>query len=162
MILKENAVSLYDKYKKTKDKKFLEEAINILEGKDDISSLNLLGLILLELDKLEEAENAIDKGLRKAKSDEDKGTLLFNKSLIAYRKGDYRRAYELLKSIPTKSSTYPHARRFLAKVCLSLGEVRFVEEARGILESYDIPNEDLATCYIFLSRNGKKELYKKR
>lgn len=139
----EKAYKLYEEYKRDRDKKKLEEIIKILEGREEVVSLNLLSLAYIDLGNPDKAIEAIDKALKKVKDEEDKSILLFNKALALKQKGDLNLAYDVLKQISPRSSIYTHARRFLAQICISFRDVKHLEEAREILESFEIPNEDL-------------------
>jgi tetratricopeptide (TPR) repeat protein len=157
----EKAYKLYSDYKKTGNRELLSKIEELIKGDSSIQGLNLLALVYIEKGKYDDAINALDIALKKVKDDEDKATLLFNKALALFRKGDLDSSYEILKSIPSRTSVYAHSRRFLAQVCIKKGDLRHLEEARQILESFDIPNEDLAVTYILLSRLKDKSLYKK-
>jgi len=150
------AKKLLEEYRKNKDMKKLDEAIAILEGREDLQCLNQLGLIYLEKGEDKKAKESFEKALKKAKSQEDKNIIKFNLALALFKLKDYSRAYEILRELEN-TSLRTHAQRLLAKVCLALGDLRHVEEARAILESFDEPTEDLLAVYIFLGRNGKKE-----
>ena len=150
------AKKLLEEYRKSKDKRKLDEAIAILEGREDLHCLNQLGLIYLEKGENKKAVESFEKALKKAKSEEDKNIIKFNLALALFKSKDYLRAYETLRELES-TSLKTHAQRLLAKVCLAFGDLRHVEEARAILESFDEPTEDLIAVYIFLGRNGKKE-----
>ncbi|BDC18055.1 tetratricopeptide repeat protein [Acidianus sp. HS-5] len=157
----EKAYKLYNDYKKTGNKELLGRIKDLLKGDSSVQGLNLLALIYIDEGKYSDAINALDSALKNAKDDEDKATLLFNKALALFRKGDVDSSYDTLKSIPPKTSAYVHSRRFLAQVCIKKGDLKHLEEARQILESFDMPNEDLAVTYILLSRLKDKSLYRK-
>ncbi|WP_236749036.1 tetratricopeptide repeat protein [Acidianus manzaensis] len=157
----EKAYKLYEDYKKTKNKKNLEEIIKLLSSKKDINSLNLLSLAYINLEKYDQAIELLDEAIKKTKDEEDKSILLFNKALALKSKGNLTASYQTLKQISPKSSIYQHSRRFLAQICISFGDLHYLEEAKEILENFEIPNEDLIITYILLSRLKYKELYKK-
>ncbi len=157
----EKAYKLYHEYKNSGNKELLLKIKDLLKGDSSIQGLNLLGLVYIDEGKFDDAINALDLALKKARDDEDKATLLFNKALALFKKGDIDSSYDILKSIPPKTSVYAHSRRFLAQVCIRKGDLKHLEEARQILEGFDIPNEDLAVTYILLSRLKDKSLYKK-
>ena len=154
------ARKLLEEYRKSKDVKMLEEAIALLEGREDIHSLNQLGLIYLEKGENKKAIESFEKALKLAKSQEDKNVIKFNLALALFKSKDYFRAYEILKELEN-SSLKTYAQRLLAKVCLAFGDLKHIEEAKAILESFDEPTEDLIAVYIFLGRNGKKEYLEK-
>jgi len=147
---------LLEEYRKSKDVKKLEEAIALLEGKEDLHSLNQLGLIYLEKGENKKAIESFEKALKLAKNQEDKNVIKFNLALALFKSKEYFRAYEILKELEN-TSLRTHAQRLLAKVCLALGDLKHVEEAKAILESFDEPTEDLIVVYIYLGRNGRKE-----
>ncbi|AWR96698.1 hypothetical protein DFR86_03420 [Acidianus sulfidivorans JP7] len=157
----EKAYKLYEDYKKTKNKENLQQIISLLSSKKDINALNLLSLSYIELQEYDKAIELLDEALKKTKDEEEKSILLFNKALALKQKNKLDLAYETLKQISPKSSIYSHSRRFLAKICISFGDIKHLEEAKEILESFEIPNEDLIITYILLSRLKYKELYKK-
>ena len=158
----ERARELYEEYKKSKDKTLLEEAVKILQGDESVHALNQLGLIYTELGEFEKAEEAFRKALRKTKNEEDSSIIKFNLSVCMFKKKDLNSAYQILKELSnTKSSIKTHAQRLLAKVCLAMGDIKHVDEARAILENFDEPTEDLIVAYIYLARNGRKEYLKK-
>lgn len=150
------ARKLLEEYRKSKDENKLNEAIGLLEGKEDIASLNQLGLLYIEKGKYNKAIDCFEKAIKKTKSVEDKYIIKFNLALALFKARDLIRAYEILRELEN-SPLNTHAQRLLAKVCLSFGDLRHAEEARAILEGFDEPTEDLIAAYIFLGRNGKKE-----
>ncbi|MCY0882946.1 MAG: tetratricopeptide repeat protein [Acidianus infernus] len=64
----------------------------------------MLALVYIEKGKYDDAINALDIALKKVRDEEDKATLLFNKALALFRKGDLDSSYEILKSIPPRTS----------------------------------------------------------
>ncbi|BFH72783.1 CDC27 family protein [Sulfurisphaera javensis] len=148
----ERAKLLYEEYKKTRNIEKLEEAIRLLQDRKDVLSLNQLGLLYLEKGENKKAIGCFEEALKKAKSSDDKNIINFNLALALYREKDLVRAYEILRQL-SNTSLKTHAQRLLAKVCLSFGDIKHVEEARAILEGFDEPNEDLIVAYIFLGRN---------
>jgi len=147
---------LLEEYRKSKDVKKLEEAIALLEGREDVHSLNQLGLIYLEKGENRKAIESFEKALKLAKNQEEKNVIKFNLALALFKSKEYFRAYEILKELEN-TSLRTHAQRLLAKVCLALGDLKHIEEAKAILEGFDEPTEDLIAVYIFLGRNGRKE-----
>ncbi|QIW25163.1 tetratricopeptide repeat protein [Sulfolobus sp. S-194] len=154
----ERAKQLFDEYKKTKDPSKLDEAIKLLEGREELHSLNQLGLAYLEKGDTRKAIEYFEKALRKTKSNEDKYIINFNLALALFKDKDYTRAYEILREL-VNTPLKTHAQRLLAKVCLSIGDIKHVEEARAILESFDEPTEDLIVAYIYLGRNSGRKDY---
>ncbi|BCU70268.1 tetratricopeptide repeat protein [Stygiolobus caldivivus] len=158
----DKAKVLYEDYKKKKDKTLLEEAVKLLEGEDSPQALNQLGLIYTELERFDEAEESFRKALKKSKNEEDVSIIKFNLSICLFRKKDLSSAYQLLKELSLgKSVVKVPAQRLLAKVCLAMGDIKHVDEARAILENFDQPTEDLIVAYIYLARNGRREYLKK-
>ncbi|BFI76084.1 lipopolysaccharide assembly protein LapB [Sulfurisphaera ohwakuensis] len=154
----ERAKQIFEEYKKTKDPSKLDEVIKLLEGRQDLHSLNQLGLVYLEKGDTKKAIEYFEKALRKAKSNEDRYVINFNLALALFKDKDYTRAYEILREL-VNTPLKTHAQRLLAKVCLSMGDIKHVEEARAILESFDEPTEDLIVAYIYLGRNSGRKDY---
>ncbi|MEJ2777395.1 tetratricopeptide repeat protein [Stygiolobus sp. RP850M] len=158
----EKAKVLYEEYKRKKDKSLLDEAVKLLQGDDSVASLNQLGLIYTELERYQEAEEVFRKALRKTKNEEDLAIIKFNLAICLFKKKDLTSAYEILKELSvTKNVMKVHSQRLLAKVCLAMGDIKHVDEARAILENFDEPTEDLIVSYIYLARNGRREYLKK-
>ena len=154
----DQARKLFEEYKKTKDPSLLDQAIKLLEGRKCLSCLNQLGLIYTEKGELDKAIKCFKEALKRSKSEEDSSIIKFNMAIAYYRSRDLQSSYEILRELSSgKSSIKTHAQRLLAKVCLSFGDIKHVDEARAILESFDEPTEDLVVAYIFLARNGRKE-----
>ncbi len=157
------ALELFERYKKSKDAELLDSAISILESseKKDSGSLNLLGLCYLEKGEPRRALEVFDEAYKRAKDEESRGVILVNRAMALMKLRMYQEAYDSLKeAISLKTSVKGEAKRLLARVCLARGG-KFVEEARQLLESFDMPNEDLAVAYIILARRGMKEYVKK-
>lgn len=152
------ARKLFEDYKRSKDLDKLNEAIKLLEGRKDVLSLNQLGLMYLEKGETKKAIESFEEALKKAKSNEDKNVISFNLALALFKNKDLHRAYEILRSL-TYTPLKTHAQRLLAKVCLAFGDISHVEEARAILESFDMPTEDLVVAYIYLGRNTSNKEY---
>ncbi|EWG07874.1 MAG: hypothetical protein ASUL_02484 [Candidatus Aramenus sulfurataquae] len=158
-----NAVELFERYKRTKEPELLDSAISILEEveKKDSGSLNLLGLCYLEKGDVRKAIEVFNEAYKRAKDEESRGVILLNKAMALMKLREYQGAYDALKeAISLRTSVKGEAKRLLAKVCLARGG-KYVEEAKDILESFEIPNEDLAVAYILLARRGRKEYGKK-
>jgi len=154
----ERAKQIFEEYKKTKDPSKLNEVIKLLEGRQDLHSLNQLGLVYLEKGDTKKAIECFEKALKKAKSNEDRYVINFNLALALFKDKDYNRAYEILREL-VNTPLKTHAQRLLAKVCLSIGDIKHVEEARAILEGFDEPTEDLIVAYIYLGRNSGRKDY---
>ncbi|BDB97511.1 tetratricopeptide repeat protein [Saccharolobus caldissimus] len=153
------AEEYYNLYKVTKNTDFLDRALNIISNleKKDVRVLNLLGLIYIEKGNLDSAISIFEEILSKYKiSDDDKYIVLYNISLAYFRKGEISRAYAILKNIilNSKGEINMLSKKLLAKVCLKLGEnnIKYIEEARSILENFEIPSEDLAITYAALAK----------
>ncbi|MEM3515879.1 MAG: CDC27 family protein [Saccharolobus sp.] len=157
----------YNIYRKTKNTKFLDKIIQLSEEIDrrDINVLNILGLAYLEKKEFDNAIKIFNEILNDHNiTREDRNTILYNLAIAYFNKGELATAYDILKEISLNSNGDLNilSKRLLAKTCLKLGDVRHIEEAKKILESFDTPTEDLAIAYAALAKYyGSKELLEK-
>ncbi|MCH4816541.1 MAG: hypothetical protein QXY87_00010 [Saccharolobus sp.] len=147
----------YNLYKKYKNMEFLDRALSIANEIEKINPtiLNILGLIYLEKRKPDIAILTFKELLSEYNlNNEDKNVILYNLSLAYFQKGELLNAYNTLKSLVLNSKKEINilSKKLLAKVCLALGEIKYVEEARELLEQFEIPSEDLAITYASLAK----------
>jgi len=147
----------YNLYKKYKNMEFLDRALSIANEieKKNPTILNFLGLIYLEKRKPDIAILTFKELLSEYNlNNEDKNIILYNLSLAYFQKGELSNAYNTLKSLVlnSKEEINSLSKKLLAKVCLALGEIKYVEEARELLEEFEIPSEDLAITYAALAK----------
>ncbi|ACR42249.1 tetratricopeptide repeat protein [Saccharolobus islandicus] len=147
----------YNLYKKYKNMEFLDRALSIANEieKKNPTILNFLGLIYLEKRKPDIAILTFKELLSEYNlNNEDKNIILYNLSLAYFQKGELSNAYNTLKSLVLNSKEEINAlsKKLLVKVCLALGEIKYVEEARELLEEFEIPSEDLAITYAALAK----------
>ncbi|TRM96996.1 hypothetical protein DJ530_12410, partial [Sulfolobus sp. E1] len=147
----------YNLYVKSRNKLFLDKIIDLSKNlpKKDYKSMNVLGLVHLEKEEYDSAINIFKEIINEFKlPEDDKNVILYNLSLAYFNKGDYYVAYETLKDVISNSSGEINvlSKKLLAKVCLKLGaeNIKYVEEAKKVLESLDMPSEELAIAYAIL------------
>ncbi|AAK40826.1 hypothetical protein SULI_07630 [Saccharolobus solfataricus] len=156
--------NLYKKYKNTE---FLDRALSIANKieKKNPTVLNILGLIYLEKRRPDIAILTFKELLSNYNlNNEDKNVILYNLSLAYFQKGELLNAYNTLKGLVLNSRGEINvlSKKLLVKVCLALGEIRYIEEARELLEEFNIPSEELAIAYAALAKyyNDNKLLKK--
>ncbi|QGA54707.1 hypothetical protein GFS03_09050 [Sulfolobus sp. E5-1-F] len=147
----------YNLYKKYKNTELLDRALSIANEieKKNPTVLNTLGLIYLEKGMPDIAILTFKELLSKYNlNNEDKNIILYNLSLAYFQKGELLNAYNTLKGLVVNSRGEINtlSKKLLAKVCLALGEIRYIEEARELLEEFEIPSEDLAITYAALAK----------
>ncbi|AOL15921.1 hypothetical protein BFU36_03365 [Sulfolobus sp. A20] len=147
----------YNLYVKSRNKLFLDKIIDLSKNlpKKDYKSMNVLGLVHLEKEEYDSAINIFKEIINEFKlPEDDKNVILYNLSLAYFNKGDYYVAYETLKDVISNSRGEINvlSKKLLAKVCLKLGaeNIKYVEEAKKVLESLDMPSEELAIAYAIL------------
>ncbi|WP_338600690.1 CDC27 family protein [Sulfolobus tengchongensis] len=156
----------YNLYKRYKNPEFLDKALGLIDeiGEKNSSTLNILGLIYIEKKEYNKAISIFNELLDSHKlSTDDKDIILYNLALAYFGKGELKNAYNILKSLTltSKGEINTLSRKLLAKVCLKLGEsnITYVNEAKEILESLDMPSEDLAVAYAVLAKHNNDKYF---